>query len=175
MFNARSLWLLATIVAVTGGAALSASMQTASARDPVITLHTSLAIIVNNENPLSELPVGELRRMILGQVTRWPDGRRVTIVMREPGEPERDAVLHLICRMSDQDFTRYLLQAAFRGESQGGPKVLDTPKGVRRFIFNVPGAIGYVRSDEVDASVKVLRIAGAVPANAAFGLTLRAK
>jgi hypothetical protein len=174
MFNARSLCVLATLVAFAGSAALSASMQTASARDPAITSHASLAIIVNNENPLSELPVGELRRMILGEVTRWPDGRRVTIVMREAGEPERDAVLHLICRMSDQEFTRYLLQAAFRGDSQGGPKVLDTPNGVRRFVFNVPGAIGYIRSDEVDASVKVLRIAGAVPVKAAFGLTLRA-
>jgi hypothetical protein len=175
MFHARSLCLLATIVAFTGSTALSASNQTASARDPAITPHASLAIIVNNENPLSELPVGELRRMILGEVTRWPDGRRVTVAMREPGEPERDAVLRLICRMSDQDFTRYLLQATFRGELQGGPKVLDTPNGVRRFVFNVPGAIGYIRSDEVDSSVKVLRIAGGVPANAAFGLTLRAK
>jgi ABC-type phosphate transport system substrate-binding protein len=175
MFNTLSLSMLATIVAFTGTTALSASSQTASAREPAIMPHASLAIIVNNENPLSELPVGELRRMILGEVTRWPDGRRVTIVMREPGDPERDAVLRLICRMSDQDFTRYLLQATFRGELQGGPKVLDTPNGVRRFVFNVPGAIGYVRSDEVDASVKVLRIAGAVPVNAAFGLTLRAK
>jgi hypothetical protein len=58
---------------------------------------------------------------------------------------------------------------------QGGPKVLDTPKGVRRFVFNVPGAIGYIRSDEVDSSVKVLRIAGAVPEHAAFGFTLRAQ
>jgi ABC-type phosphate transport system substrate-binding protein len=176
LFNTRSLYLLAIIVAFTGGAALSASAQTASTPRPVIAPpHASLAIIVNNENPLSELSIGELRRMILGEVTRWPDGRKVTIAMREPGQPERAAVLRLICRMSDQDFTQYLLQATFRGELQGGPKVLDTPTGARRFVFNVPGAIGYIRSDEVDQSVKVLRITGAVPENAAFGLTLRAK
>jgi phosphate transport system substrate-binding protein len=176
MFNARSLYLLVTLVAFTGGGAASGSEQTPPAREQAIaTPHDSLAIVVNNENPLSELPIGELRRMILGEVTRWPDGRKVTIAMREPGDPERDTVLRLICRMSEQDFTRYLLQATFRGELQAGPKVLDTPNGVRRFVFNVPGAIGYIRSDEVDQSVKVLRIAGAVPANAAFGLTLRAK
>jgi ABC-type phosphate transport system substrate-binding protein len=176
MFNARSLCPLVTIVAFTGGVAVSAAMQAALASDRAsATSHVSLAIIVNNGNPLSELPIGELRRMMLGEVTRWPDGRRVTIAMREPGRPERDAVLRLICRISDQDFTRYLLQATFRGELQGGAKILDTPNGMRRFIFNVPGAIGYIRSDEVDESVKVLQIAGAVPGNAAFGLTLRSK
>jgi ABC-type phosphate transport system substrate-binding protein len=176
MFKARSLYPLVTVLAFTGGVAVSASMQTAPAPDPASeTPHVSLAIIVNNENPLSQLPIGELRRMMLGEVTRWPDGRRVTIAMREPGRPERDAVLRLICRMSDQDFSRYLLQATFRGELQGGPKILDTANGVRRFVFNVPGAIGYLRSDEVDGSVKILQIAGAVPGNAAFGLTLRSK
>jgi ABC-type phosphate transport system substrate-binding protein len=174
IFNTRSLCLLVTIVAFTAGVAVSEPRQTPTTPDHAIaTAHASLAIIVNNENPVSELPIGELRRMMLGEVSRWPDGRKVTVAMREPGRPERDAVLRLICRMSDQDFTRYLLQATFRGELQSGPKILDTPNGVRRFVFNVPGAIGYVRGDEVDPSVKVLRITGASPGTAAFGLTLR--
>jgi ABC-type phosphate transport system substrate-binding protein len=176
MFNAHSLCRLLTLVALTGAVAVSASGQAPSGPDPgFATPHASLAIIVNHENPLSELPIGELRRMMLGEVTRWPDGRKVTIAMREPGQPERDASLRLICRMSEEDFTRYLLQATFRGNLQGGPKILDTPNGVRRFVFNVPGAIGYLRRDEVDPSVKVLRIVGAVPGNAAFGLMLQPK
>ena len=95
--------------------------------------------------------------------------------MREPGISERDAVLSLICRMTETDFTRYLLHAAYRGESQAAPKQLDTSMGVRRFIFNVPGAIGYVRGDEVDESVKVIRIAGTVPDVTVVGLALRTK
>jgi hypothetical protein len=47
--------------------------------------------------------------------------------------------------------------------------------GVKRFVFNVPGAIGFVRGDEVDPTVKLLAVAGAVPTGSAFGLTLRAK
>ena len=176
MSKAISLSLAAAIVVSgSGAAALFATTQGVSSRPEVAAAHASMVIIVNNENQLSELPIGELRRMLLGEVTRWPDGRRITIAMREPGQPERDAVLRLVCRMNDQDFTRYLLQAAYRGELQGGPKLLDTAVGVRRFVFNVPGAIGYVRSDEVDRSVKVLRIGGTVPEGPAFGLTLRAK
>ena len=176
MSKAISLYLaVAIVVSGDGAAALFATTQGASSRPEVAAAHASMVIIVNHENHLSELPIGELRRMLLGEVTRWPDGRRITIAMREPGQPERDAVLRLVCRMNDQDFTRSLLQAAYRGELQGGPKLLDTATGVRRFVFNVPGAIGYVRSDEVDGSVKVLRIGGTIPEEPAFGLTLRAK
>jgi hypothetical protein len=32
-----------------------------------------------------------------------------------------------------------------------------------KFIFNAPGAIGYLRASDVDESVKVLRIDGHLP------------
>jgi len=177
MFSKRSRQHMAALAAlVAGGVAIHASQQPAAPRAPVTTLHASVAFIVNTGNALGEVPIEELRRILLGEITRWPDGRKITIAMRGQGEPERDAVLRLVCRMSDQDYTRYLLHASYRGELQGGgPKLLDTPNGVRRFVFNVPGAIGYVRGDDVDDTVKVIRIGGPVPAQPAFGLTLRAR
>ena len=39
-------------------------------------------------------------------------------------------------------------------------------------ISNVQGAIGYVRSDEVDASVKVIRVDGLTPGDAGYRLKL---
>jgi len=39
-----------------------------------------------------------------------------------------------------------------------------------RFIFNTPGAIGYVRADEVDDTVKVLRIDDRLPGEAKYPL-----
>src|SRR5262249_36665536 len=134
--------------------------------------HSALAIIVNTQNPVDELSMVDLRRILLGETSRWPDGRRITVAMRDTGQAERDAVLRLVCSMSDQDFTRYLLHATFRGTLQSSPKVLETANGVRRVVFNVPGAIGYVRGDEVDGSVKKLRITGGPSPGQAFGLPL---
>jgi ABC-type phosphate transport system substrate-binding protein len=170
----RALGLIAAIAAAAAGPASSAA-QAPPPRSAGAAAHAALAIIVNTQNPVHELSVGELRRILLGETTRWPDGRRITIAMRDAGQAERDAVLRLVCAMSDQEFTRYLLQATFRGELQTSPKVLDTPNGVRRFVFNVPGAIGYVRADEVDSSVKALTITGTPSAAQAYGLTLPIK
>ena len=176
MSTCRAFGLTAALAACAGGVvAWATPSQAGPPRPGIAAPHASLAIIVNTQNPVDALSLDELRRMLLGEVTRWPDGRKITIAMRDAGQPERDAVLRLVCRMSDQDFTRYLLHASFRGELQSTPKVLDTPTGVRRFVFNVPGAIGYVRGDEVDGSVKVVKITGPVPEEPAFGLTLQVK
>ena len=166
--------LLASLVAsTTGAAARSTSARAVPGQALVESPHDWLAIIVNKDNAISDLSVTDLRRILLGEMTRWPDGRRITVAMRQSGQPERDALLRLICRMSEIDFNRFTLQAAYRGEAPGTLKQLDTPTSVRRFVFNVPGAIGYVRHDEVDDSVKIIRVVGSVPHAPAFGLSLR--
>lgn len=129
-----------------------------------------VVIVVNRQNPVDTLSVADLRRLLLGERTTWPDGRKATVVMRPPDDPDRTLVLRQICRMGEQDYARHLLQSSFVGDATSGPKQLSTASGVRRFIFNVPGAIGYLRAGEVDDSVKVIRIDNRAPTDAAYVL-----
>jgi hypothetical protein len=45
--------------------------------------------------------------------------------------------------------------------------------GVRKFIFNVPGAIGYLRRSDVDATVKIVRIDGLEPEDKGYKLRVQ--
>ena len=130
----------------------------------------SLAIVVNQSNPVENLSSTELRAVFLGERSHWPNGRRITLVMMEPGQPEREAVLHDVCRMSESDFRRRFLQGLLTGEVLVSPKTLSTPVGVRKFVFNVPGAIGYLRPEDLDDSVKVIKIDGHLPNDADYSL-----
>ena len=132
----------------------------------------SLAIIVNQSNPVDELSLAELRAVFLGERSHWPNGRRITLVMMEQGQPEREAILRNVCRLSESDFRRRILQGLFTGEVLVSPKTLATPVGVRKFVFNVPGAIGYLRPEDVDASVKVIRVDGHLPSDAEYALRI---
>jgi ABC-type phosphate transport system substrate-binding protein len=132
----------------------------------------SLAIVVNRSNPVENLSSSELRAIFLGERSHWPNGRRITLVMMEPGQPERDTVLRDVCRLSEADFRRRFLQGLLTGEVLVSPKTLATPVGVRKFVFNVPGAIGYLRPEDVDDSVKVIRIDEHLPADALYPLKL---
>lgn len=128
----------------------------------------NLAIVVNRSNPVENLSTSELRRVFLGERGHWPNGRRITIVMIEPGQPERDVVLRDIFRMTETEFNNHFLHGVFTGEVLVSPKTLSTPVGVRKFVFNVPGAIGYLRASDVDASVKVVRIDERYPDDKAY-------
>jgi len=133
----------------------------------------TLAIVVNQSNPVDNLTMQELRTVFLGERSHWSNGRRITLVMMEPGQPERRAMLREIYRMNESDFSRHFLQGLFTGEVFVSPKTLATPVGVRKFVFNVPGAIGYVRTSDVDDTVKVIRVDGHLPGDKDYGLRLQ--
>ena len=132
----------------------------------------SLAIIVNRDNPIENISMAELRTVFLGERSHWPNGRRITLVMMEPGQPERETLVRDVCHMSESDLRRRYLQGLLTGEVLVSPKTLSSPVGVRKFVFNVPGAIGYVRPEDVDDTVKVVRIDGHLPGDADYPLKL---
>ena len=132
----------------------------------------ALAVIVNKSNPVENVSLEELRKFCAVERKYWSDNKRVTVVLRDPGQAERDAVLALIYRMGESDFTRHFLQAEFTGEVQSAPKHLSSGTGVRRFVFNVPGALGFVRPAEADATVKIVRVNGFAPGDPQYPLRL---
>jgi ABC-type phosphate transport system substrate-binding protein len=134
----------------------------------------NLAIIVNTANPVDNLSMAELRKVFLGERSHWPNGRRITLVMMDTGQPERTTLLREVCQMNESDFNKHFLHGLFTGEVFVSPKTLSSPVGVRKFVFNVPGAIGYVRVSDVDSTVKVLRVDGLRPEDKDYGLRIPA-
>lgn len=129
-----------------------------------------LAVVVNRSNPVTNLSMSELRTIFLSERSYWPNGRRITPVLRDPGDPEREAILHQVCGMDENQFKTHVLRGMFTGEILVSPKDLSTPAGVRRFIFNVPGAISGLRLSEVDGSVNVVRIDNRLPGDKGYEL-----
>ena len=131
-----------------------------------------LAVVVNRANPAENVSLAELRRMYRGQRSRWAGGRRVTVLMRDPGTPEREAILDALYGMDEDEYSRSVLQGLFAGQTAEAPRTLSSANGVLRFVFNAPGAIGYVRLSDVDGSVRVLRVDGHAPQDAGYPLAV---
>lgn len=153
-----------------------AALGTGSARSPrtlppvQAASEQNLAVIVNLSNPVENFSMADLRKIFLGERTHWPSGRRITLVMMEPGQPERAVVLRDICQMNETDFNNHFLHGLFTGDVLVSPKTLASPVGVRKFVFNVPGAIGYLRATDVDASIKVVRVDERAPEDKGYKL-----
>jgi ABC-type phosphate transport system substrate-binding protein len=134
-----------------------------------------LVIVVNRSNPVDDLSSLELRKIFLGNRSHWSNGRRITLVMREPGEPERTIMLRDVCGMNEDQLKNHFLHGLYTGEILVSPKILASPVGVRKFIFNVPGAIGYLRLGDLDPTVKVLRIDELLPEDKGYRLHIPAE
>jgi len=170
---AALLFILASAVFSIAALSLGPAANSSALPEPQLASEQNLAVVVNLSNPVQNLSMPELRRIFLGERSHWPNGRRITLVMMEPGQPERAAVLSLIYQMNEKDFNNHFLHGLFTGEVFVSPKTLATPVGVRKFVFNVPGAIGYLRTSDVDSSVKIVKIDEHFPNEKAYPLHLQ--
>jgi ABC-type phosphate transport system substrate-binding protein len=150
-------------------AVLLARMPAAQAAPP----QSPVAIVVHRSNPVENLTFGELRRIFMLDTQTWPGGRRITVVLREKGQRERAEALRILCGMSEAEYDRYVLFQTFRGAVAMGPRSITSADAMRRFVFNAPGAIGYINAAEVDDTTKVLRIDGRLPGEAGYPLQWR--
>jgi ABC-type phosphate transport system substrate-binding protein len=132
-----------------------------------------LAIIVHRSNPVDNLTFSELRRIFMLDTQTWPHGRKITVVLREKDQPERAEAIRIICGLSERDYEKHILFRAFQGSVSAGPRAIQSGSGMVRFVYSAPGAIGYVNADDVEPSVKLLRIEGLLPDDPGYPLRHR--
>ena len=121
-----------------------------------VTAQDEVAIIVNPSNPISTLSAGDLHRIFTGDKSTWPNGKHVLLVMAPPGSPEREVVLKNVYKMSEAEYAKYFLQATFTGAVSAPPKAASSAAEMKQLVAGNPGAIGYLKQQDADSSVKVL-------------------
>jgi len=139
--------LLAAAVFIAGGALLL--RRAAAAGEEV-------DIIVNKANTVDDLSLADAKKIFMGDKSTWPSGKRVTILMLAQGLPERGVVLRQIYKLSEDDFGQYFTQAAFAGKVSAPPKDVSSAAQMKQAVATNPGAIGYVKKEEVDDTVKAV-------------------
>jgi ABC-type phosphate transport system substrate-binding protein len=113
-------------------------------------------VVVHKSNIIGPLSREEVRRIFVGEKSSWPGGKRITVLMLAPDQPEREVVLREVFKMSESDYTKYFLQAAFTGRVQAAPKDLPSAAQMKARLAANPNAIGYVKKEDLDDSVRVV-------------------
>ena len=136
-------------------------------------IHTAatprFVVIVNTANTVGELHASQLREVLLGSLREWPNHRRITIVQRDAKEPVVGTFLKLMLGMSVGDYNRYLMNLEFKGKEAPALKTLLSNESACNFVFNAPGAIGFLPASFLGSGpcglqVKIVN----VPDNAEF-------
>jgi hypothetical protein len=134
---------------------LAASVSLAAARD--------LALVSNKGNAVSTLTLPDLVKVCKGQTNRWPDGKSVTFIMRNPSAPEMKFFLEKVYELPGSQ-VKDLIATANHGRA-GHPAVMivDSDEDLVNKVASIPGAVGVVDVYAINSSVAVVKLAGKLP------------
>src|SRR3974390_1213134 len=77
----------------------------------------SVAVVVNPQNALSTIPMGDLRKILSGEKRYWPGGAPVKLFTRTAGTAEHNAMLKIV-GMSEAEYKQYWTSKVYQGEAQ---------------------------------------------------------
>jgi len=112
--------------------------------------------LIGNKNIAGEkLDGATLKSVFLGKKVAWDGaGGRVVLAVLKGGDVA-DAFLKGAVDMTSSAFNNHWRRLAMTGGGTA-PKSFDKEEDLRKFVAETPGAIGFVDSASVDASVAVL-------------------
>lgn len=137
---------------------------------PLSAQKTDIAVVVHPDVAVDNLPLTELRQMLLGDREFWPSGVRVTLLLRAPIAEERDVAVEHICRMTEAEFRQHWIAKVFRAENPNSPKIVYSAEMAVDQVSRVPGALTFVEASAVPKGVKVLKIDGKRPGDPGYPL-----
>jgi ABC-type phosphate transport system substrate-binding protein len=127
---------------------------------PPLTAQTvPFVVVVNKENPVTSLTVLELRRIFTKQMRMWPHGESIVPVDWESSSPMRQEFSRRVLGRTVREMAEFWVQQSITQGLQP-PPTQRSARAILRFVASVPGAISYVPPEEVDDTVKVVKVSG---------------
>src|SRR6201997_3335905 len=122
-----------------------------------------IAVVVNEETPVTDLSLAEVRKVLLGERQYWNAKLPVVLLIRAPVARERDVVLRVIYQMTEAQFKQYWVAKIFRAEAASPPKIVYSNDMQYELVTAIPGAIAFIDARNVRPGLKVLRVDGYLP------------
>lgn len=116
---------------------------------------TSIAIIVNKDNPVTALTAAEVKLYWLRKTKkRWPEiNKNIRPADFKSKNGAQDAFYGTVLKMSLSDVETYFIQKAYESADKPQDKLTSNDAMVN-FVANEPGAIGYIDAASLSADDK---------------------
>jgi hypothetical protein len=116
-----------------------------------------LAVIVDKTNNLAGLSSSDLSKVFKFDNHKWPDGRSVILILRDPSTPEMQTAIQKVYHMQPEEF-KALLAA-----HQSGVIIVHSEEELLKSVESIPGAVGLVDVYSINGRVNVLKVDGKLP------------
>ena len=140
--------------------ALAFSSLPAAAKD--------LAVVVNRSNLTKNVALADLTKLCKASTPKWPDGKDVVLVLRDPASPEMRLVLQKVYGMSADD-VRSLITNANQARKDR-ILIVGSDDAVIKAVETIPGAVGIVDVYSITSGITVVKVDGKMPLESGYVL-----
>jgi hypothetical protein len=128
------------------------------------------ALISNKTNHVEAVSVAELVKVCKGQTERWPDGKPVSLVTRDPASPEMRLVLEKLYNIPKEEVLVLITAANHARVNHPAIVVVDSDEAVVKKVESNPGAVGLVDVYAITGGVTVVKVGGKLPLEPGYPL-----
>jgi hypothetical protein len=143
----RRVWIVSLLIVV--------AMTPALAKD--------VALIANKGSSVTSITLPELVKLCKAQTPHWPDGKSVTLIVRDPASADMKMVLEKIYGMTPQAVNDLITAANHGRGTHPAIIVVTSDDDLVRKVAGTPGAVGLVDVYAINSSVDVMKVAGKLP------------
>jgi len=122
-----------------------------------------LAVISNKSNAVAAITLPELTKICKGQMSRWPDGKPVSFITRDPGASDMKLLLEKVYGMSKDEVKLVIANANHGRTNHPAILVVDSDEDAVKKVESIPGAVGLVDVYSISGGVTVLKLGGKLP------------
>jgi hypothetical protein len=116
-----------------------------------------MAVVVDKSNQVANVSSTDLAKMLQANTKKWPDGRNITLVLRDISTPELQLVLQRLWKMTPEEVLGFLSQ------HKSSFVTVDSDDALIRLVESTPGAVGLVDVYSISSKVNVLKVDGKLP------------
>jgi hypothetical protein len=128
-----------------------------------LALAKDVALITNKGSAVNAVTIPDLVKLCKAQTSRWPDGKSVTLVMRDPSSPEMKMVLEKVYGMTSQAVNDLIATANHGRAGHPAIVVVTSDDEIVHKVAATPGAVGLVDVYAINSSVDVMKVGGKLP------------
>ncbi len=164
--NCRITFFLSGLLLAAAGTVVIASQL--AAED--IKKTSDIAVVVNPLNPLTDIKMSMLRKIVTGEQTVWSNRLTVQLVLREPGTPEQDVMLRVVAQMTVPQY-KQIWTAKMAGHGASAEPLTVPSSGLAgEFVATHAGGIAFIRGMDVRRDLRVLKVDGILPGEEGYPL-----
>jgi hypothetical protein len=122
-----------------------------------------VALIANKGGSISSVTMADLVKLCKAQTAHWPDGKAVTLVVRDPNSPDMKVVLEKVYSMTPSAVNDLIAAANHERGAHATIVVVTSDDELVHKVAATPGAVGLVDVYAINSSVDVMKIGGKLP------------